>query len=435
MNIFHKVLLSGVCASCLIFESQVSNAAGFYIQEQSVSGLGTAFAGSVTSLKDPSAMYFNPAGLTQVEGIQGQLASHLLIPSADLTDRGSTRIGGAAINGGDGGNPYDPTPVPNGFISANVADNLWIGLGVTAPFGLANEYDRDWFGRFDSIKTELKVIDVQPTIAYKVNDSLSIGAGLNFQHADAELTNAASANVTEGVSTLKGDDVTVGYNLGLQYRPWEQTTIGLSYRSAINHELEGVAKTEGTTIADFDVSGAADLHLPDIATFGISQGLNEKWTIMGQATWFGWSNFKDITTVTNEAFAIAGVGANYAAGDVLSTVQQGYENTWAFAVGTEYMHSNNWTFRAGVQFDETPTTDQFRTTRTPDGDRTWLSGGGTYKFNDALSLDFAGTYIWIEDESINVTRNNAINQAVATQVVADTEGNVGIVSLGLTYKF
>lgn len=430
-------------SSVTLLSSQAVKAAGFYIQEQSVSGLGSAFSGSVTNMNDPSTIYFNPAGMTNLDGTQAQLGAHLLVPNSELTDTGSSGLFGAAITGGDGGNPYDPTPVPNGYLSHQINNQFWAGIGVSAPFGLANEYDEDWFGRFDSIKTDLTVIDIQPTLAFKVSDKLSLGAGLNIQHADAELTSAAAAGPgpfpfgagTEGVSTLEGDDWSYGYSLGLQYSPFESTTFGASYRSAISHELDGKIGATGTTIADFSVDGTADLDLPDIATFGVAHDVNDKWTLQGQATWFGWNNFQDITAITDESFSLLGGGLNFSPGDTVSSVVQNYQTTWAFALGAEYEYDEEWTFRGGAQFDETPTTDLYRTSRTPDGDRTWLSGGATYAINDRLNLDLAATYIFIEDQEIDVSRNNSFSSNLQTEVEADTEGNVGILAVGLTYKF
>lgn len=425
---FLSLLILGTALSPLS-----ANAAGFYIQEQSVSGLGSAFSGSVTNINDPSTVYFNPAGMTKLSGVQAQAAAHVLIPTADLTDTGSTQnvaLGGGAISGGDGGNPYSPSPVPNGFYTHQASDQFWFGLGITAPFGLANEYDDDWFGRYDSVETELLTIDIQPSVAFKVNDSLSIGAGVNIQYADAKLTNAVS-DTAEGVGTLEGDDWSVGYTVGVQYSPWESTRLGASYRSAISHTLEGRTKVEGTATSDFDINGNADLDLPDIATFGISQDINDKLTLSAQATWFGWNNFEDITTVAEEA--IPGLGVS--AGDGFSRVVQNYQTSWAFAAGAEYEYNDRLTLRGGVQYDQTPTTDEYRTTRTPDGDRTWLSTGATYAINDKIDLDFAATYIWIDEEEINVTRNNTFSAVTATTVSADTDGSVGILAAGFTYKF
>lgn len=415
-----KSILLNCAATALIFSmAQAANAAGFYIQEQSVSGLGSAFSGSVTNIDDPSTIYFNPAGMTKLSGTQAQLGVHVLVPKSELTDTGSTAPGALAL-GGDGGNPYSPTPVPNGYLSHEVGHGFWAGIGVSAPFGLGNEYDEDYFARFDSIETKLKILDIQPTIAYKVNDQLSLAAGLNIQHSDAELTSAIFAGVTEGISTLEGDDWGFGYTFGAQYQPMESTTIGFNYKSTVHHNLDGEVIIEGTTNIDSVRDATAKLATPDMATFGVSHDVNDQWTIMGQATWFGWNNFQDIT------------GINKADGSQISQVLQNYQTTWAFALGAEYMYSDEWTFRGGVQLDETPTTDLYRTTRTPDGDRTWLSLGATYDMNENLSLDMAATYIFVSDEEINLTRNIP---ALPSTINADTEGSVGIFALGATYKF
>ncbi len=421
--------------------SASANAAGFYIQEQSVSGLGSAFSGSTTTLNDASTVYFNTAGMTKLEGTQVQGGVHLLIPNASLSDQGSTgpaALGGLPISGGDGGNPYDPTPVPNGFVTHQINDQVWVGLSVTAPFGLANEYDSDWFGRFDSIKTELKMFDIQPSLAYKYSDKLSLGFGLNVQYVDGELTSAANpvaGGGTEGVSSLEGDDWSVGFSVGLQAEPIEGTTFGLNYRSQVKHDLEGKITSEGTTSADFEAAGGAELNLPDIATFGVAHKVNDKLTLQGQATWFGWNDFQEIRAVTDETISVIGGAFVVSPGETVSNVVQNYQTTWAYAVGAEYEYSDDLTLRGGMQFDETPTTDEFRTTRTPDGNRTWLSGGGTYKIDDRFSVDFAATYIWVAEQEIDVIRNNSFSSAVATQVKAKSEGNVGIVAVGLNYKF
>jgi len=406
---FLSVLILGTALSPM-----AANAAGFYIQEQSVSGLGSAFSGSVTNLNDPSTIYFNPAGMTKLDGIQAQAAAHVLIPTSEITDTGSGGL--SAANTGDGGNPYSPSPIPNGFYSHQVNNQLWAGIGITAPFGLATEYDDGWFGRFDSTETALLTLDIQPSVAFKVRDNLSIGGGVNVQYADAELKSAVFGG-TEGTSTLEGDDWSFGYTVGVQYEPISGTHLGASYRSAISHTLEGNIEIAGSTAFDRDDSASADLGLPDIATFGVAQDINDKLTLTAQATWFGWNNFQDIDPEPDSGT------------DLPATVQN-YQTTWAFAAGAEYEYSDTLTLRGGVQFDETPTTDEYRTTRTPDGDRTWLSAGATYSVNEKIDLDLAATYIWIEDQEISLGRNGG-----AATVSADTEGSVGILAAGFTYKF
>ncbi len=416
-------LTAAISASALLFTISSANAAGFYIQEQSVKGLGTAFAGSTTSIDDASTIFFNPAGMTKLDGMQGNLGVHVLIPNADLNDNGSENSFGRAV-GGNPSNPYDPTPVPNAYFAAPLelgGQAFWAGIGVSAPFGLASEYDDDDFVRFDSTETELKTINVSPSVAYSVNDMFSIGGGIDIQYADAELKNIATNGAAEGTSTLEGDDITVGYNVGMLVSPTNKTDIGLHYRSGISHELDGSISLEGLGAQDFDIGGSADLDLPDIATLGIAHDVTDKLRVMGQATWFGWSNFKEIQAVRDDGTAVP-------------NVEQDYQNTYALAIGAEYDVNDTWTLRAGYQFDETPTTDEFRTSRTPDGDRNWFSGGATYKINERMSFDFAATYIDVDEGTINVIRNVAA-AGVDADVRGNTDGYVGIVAVGLNYKF
>lgn len=417
---------SVLSASILFGATQSAHAAGFYIQEQSVKGLGYAFSGSTTSIDDASTLYFNPAGMTKLDGAQINAGAHLIIPNADLTDTGTTVPFGAAVGTDDGGNPYDPTPVPNLYAVTPLdffgQSNVWAGIGVSAPFGLGSDYGDTWFGRFDSTETELKTINIQPSIAVKATDWLSIGGGIDIQYADAELKSVANPGTGEGISTLKGDDWTVGYNVGVLLQPLETTEIGVHYRSAISHELDGRISFFNGSGSDFDEGGTADLDLPDLATFGIAHDITPQTRIMGQATWFGWNNFEEIQPVRDSGTAVA-------------AITQNYQTTWAFAIGAEHDLNDSWTIRAGYQFDETPTTDEFRTSRTPDGDRNWFSGGATYKVNDKLDLDFAATYIDVDDGTINVNRNAATPAIARSDVSANTDGYVGIVAVGLSYKF
>ena len=412
ISLFIRTALTGSCA--LILTSAAAHAAGFYIQEQSVSGLGSAFSGAVTNTQDASTIYFNPAGLTQFDRRMAQAGVHVLVPTAKLRDTGTT-VNGVASGGNNGGNPYDPSPIPNLFVSTPVTDKLSMGFGVTAPFGLASECNTGWFGRFDSTKTELTVIDYQPTLAYKFSDIWSVGLGLNFMHGDADLRKAVTNVVSEGTQILTGDDWGFGYTLGVQYRPTESTTWGLNYKSESHFDLEGRAVVSGLTAGNFNLEATAALVTPDILSFGVSHKVNDRWTVQGQMNWFGWSNFEDITV----AFKTTGTTA--------APVRQNYDDTMAFAVGAEYKASDKWLLRGGLQYDETPT-GSFRTTLTPDGDRIWVSGGATYKINPATSLDLAATYIDIASESINVVRTPAV-------VRASTEGHVGILALGLNYRF
>jgi len=415
----NKLLLSTATAALVLAAAGSANAAGFYIQEQSVSGQGASFAGSGAQPRDASIIFFNPAGMTHLPGGNIHVGVSLLVPDGELTDTGTTLPAGAPPSTGDGGNPYDPTPVPSGYITQQITNSFWLGFGVSAPFGLASEYDDGWFGRYDSTETELTSIDFTPSAAYKFNDWLSVGGSVIMQSVTAELKNNLNAGA-EGTQTLDGDDISFGWKAGILAEPWQGTRFGLDYRSKIKHQLEGRLVIEDSGAGNANIVGRADLDLPEIATFSVAHDLNDRLTLLGSATWFGWSSFDEIQVT------------NIIGGEVGAPIIQDYQDTMAYSVGFDYKLNDAWTVRAGYQFDETPTTDEFRTSRTPDGDRHWFSAGGTYSLNEKWSFDFSGTYIDIEEESIDVTRNVAANPS---QVRADTDGHVFILGAGLNYKF
>jgi len=416
-------------------------AAGFYIQEQSVSGLGRAFAGEAAIASDASTIYFNPAGMTRLNAPEFQAAVHLLVPKSKVTNNHSTATtpgtGGnpLAYEGGNGGNPYGASPVPNLFYARPLNEQTWVGLGITAPFGLANEYDRDFFARYDSTETALKVIDIAPSMAYQLNDRVSIGGGINIQYADATLKNALPDPTrvggpsvdTDGEFALSGDSWDYGFNIGVLLDLSEATRLGVHYRQGITHTLKGTATTllpvglGGTSVSQ---GGEADLKLPDMASVGLTHRLSDRWTGLAQYTWFNWSSFDEIAVKLES-------------GDHPDPVRQNYKNSWALALGAEYQLDDRWTLRGGIQYDTTPTQDGSRTTRTPDGDRTWFSAGASYERDSRLGFDFAYTYIDISKESLDLTRDFYLGSPGASSVELDgtTEGHVHILAAALRYRF
>ena len=290
-------------ALALLGGVQTADAAGFYIKEQSVTGLGRAFAGESAVSEDASTIFFNPAGMTRLQGPEASAGVHLLVPRADLENRGSSSsspAGTLPIGGSDGGNPYDPTPVPNAYFAYPVMGrDLWVGLGVSAPFGLANKYDANWFGRYDSIETDLLTINIAPSVAYKVLDWVSIGGGIDIQYADAKLVNAVFAGPTapDVISNVEGDDWAVGYNVGVLFEPLPTTRVGVHYRSRIDHTLEGDVKLTQAGALRSNLPGTADLDLPDIIAVGFAHDVTPALTVMAEYNWYGWSSFKEIRVI------------------------------------------------------------------------------------------------------------------------------------------
>jgi long-chain fatty acid transport protein len=313
--------------------------------------------------------------------------------------------------------------VPNAYFAYPLMDrDLWVGLGVSAPFGLANKYDADWFGRYDSIETDLLTINIAPSVAYKVLDWVSIGGGIDIQYADAKLVNAVFAGPTapDIISNVEGDNWAVGYNVGVLFEPLPTTRVGVHYRSRIDHTLEGDVKLTQAGALRSNLPGTADLDLPDIIAVGFAHDVTPALTVMAEYNWYGWSSFKEIRVKRS--------------GLADQVVTQNYEDTFSVAVGAQYKLNDEWTVRSGFQYDETPTVEGFRSTRTPDGDRYWLSAGLSYDISDNFTVDVAYTHVFISDADVN-TRQSGAAPVLSTNTRASLESSVDIFAAALRYKF
>jgi long-chain fatty acid transport protein len=397
-------------------------AASFLIKEQSVTGLGRAFAGASAMGEDAATIFHNPAAMTRLQGPEVTAGAYLLIPKADLDNRGSTStlsplLGGQTrlVAGGDSDDPTDPTPLANAYMAYPLLDrDLWAGLGISTPFGLVTEYDPGWFGRYDSIKTDLLTINVSPTAAYRINDWISIGGGIDIQYADAKLSRAVFvASRGDALYEVEGDDWSLGYNIGILFEPIQTTRIGVHYRSRIEHKLKGDASLGATS-----GPGSVDLNLPDILAVGFAHDVTPRLTLMAEYNWYGWSNFEEIRIESSPVLS--------------RSIPQDYEDTFSIAVGGQYRVDEAWTVRTGFQYDQTPTNDRFRMTSIPDGDRYWLSAGASYDFSESLTVDVAYTHVFVSEADID-TRSPGVGGEINTR--ATTEGSVDIIAAALRVKF
>lgn len=403
-----------------------AEAAGFYIKEMSVTGLGRAFAGAPAAADDASTVWFNPAGMNSLSKNELMANIHIISPVADLSDTGSTKSG-VLLNDPNTYQPYEPTPIPNLFgVLRDVDRGLSLGLGITAPFGLANDYPETWFGRFDSIKTDLKTVNYSLVAAVDVNRHVTVGAGIDYQTVDVTLTSMKNSSGTELHSKLEGDDGTFGFNIGLLAKITPDTQAGLTYRTGFTHHVEGTATARfgsSSGAMQSQYAATADLGLPALASVGIKHRLSDQFTLLGDVSYYKWSAFDAI-----KVFRVSD-------GALREDITQNYQDTVSLSLGMDYVLDDALTLRAGVQYDPTPTRNGYRTSRTPDGDRTWISGGLTYRFSDAVVVDAALTYIHIADSTINVERSPLAGAATSATVNANVEGSVVIGAVGLRYRF
>ena len=440
-----------VAASMLGTLASPAFATGFFLNQQSVQGLGRTDAGNAVAAGDPSTVYSNPAGLpylwrdsaTQGTDTLFAFSTHLIIPRSDHLNAGSTATtpgsGGAAVNSGgvNFSDPTEPTPVPNLFIAHKLAgDKAYVGLAITSPFGLAAKYSNDWFGRYDSTEVSLRTVNFAMVGAYQITPALSVGGGLDVQYAKSKLAQAVPNPLNAGGPTIatdahsesNGTAWTPGFNIGMMFQADEATRLGLHYRSAMRHRIDGTVTTTGLTgglAAGNGVVGAhARLNLPQIVTAGVMHRLNDKLTLYGEIDWYGWGIGKELRVTFDNGTADAVRPSNY-------------RNTFAYAVGADYAVNPQWVLRGGVQLDFTPTVDATRDTTFPDANRLVFAAGASYRFSKRTYLDFAAGHVKFRTAGIGVTRSFFAGTAAAsTATISDlVTPSVSTVSAQVRYAF
>ncbi len=415
---------------CAVLAALVSTgssvqAAGFALIEQSASGMGNAYAGGSAVAEDASTIFFNPAGMTYIEGTQAAGALHLINPNAEFHDKGSIGAQGipAAVvpKGGEGPNAGDLAFVPNFYVMTDITPSIRVGLGINAPFGLKTEYDDEWVGRFQADKSEVKTININPSIAFKVNDQLSLGFGVSVMRAEATLTRQVNRVVaTESDVEIKGDDWGYGFNLGAIYQATADTRIGVAYRSKVEQHLEGKAKF-GTALAAGNTDVKADVTLPENFSVSAFSRLNDKWDLMGDVTWTRWSQFEELKIVRDN-------------GTTLALTPENWENTMRYSVGVNYHYSDTVKLRAGLAYDEEAIKDEFRTARIPGNDRKWLSLGVGWQVAPASKIDVGYSHLFISDAKIDDDQT-APADGRNGRLRGDFEGSVDILSMQFTHNF
>lgn len=391
MTKLNKRVSNVAVALALSAMASAASAGGFGIGTQSGSGTGNAFAGGAAAADDASVAWSNPAAMSLLpSGRQATVAAHILVPSFKFTNGASTGAF-AAPGTGEGGDGGDLAAVPNGFFTMDINPRVRFGFAVNVPFGLATEYDQGWRGRFTGIESALQAINLNPSLSYKVSESLSVGGGVSLQKMDAKLTGASAA----GIVTIKGDDIGYGYNLGLVYQVTPATRFGAAYRSAIHYGLEGTITVSGLPAANGNVY--ASLKTPDSLSVSLFSVLNPKWELMGDITWTGWSDVQRLDIVRTTASAGGAVGST------ASSLLFNWKDTMRYSVGANYRLNEQTKLRFGLALDQTPTNDVDRTPRLPDQDRTWVAFGVQYKPSKVGTLEVGYAHEFIKDASINTT--------------------------------
>ncbi|HEX7454993.1 MAG TPA: outer membrane protein transport protein [Gallionella sp.] len=442
---FKQTVVSWSVASALLVMAGSAAASGFALIEQSGSGLGNAFAGGAASAEDASTIFYNPAGMSRLSGMQITVAGSMIRPSAKFTGTASGLAPLQVAGAGTGGDAGSWALVPNAYFTMEVNPKMHFGLGINAPFGLQTQYDANWMGRFQAIKSKLQTINLNPSVSYQVSDAVSIGAGVNYQRITGELSSATNYSAAafsaggapllgaiggagkEGISTLTGSDSAWGYNFGALFNLSPQTRVGVAYRSRIKYNLSGnvsftsVPPALAAVLANQPVTLA--ITMPD--TFSVSgfHQLDDKWDLMADATWTGWSVFQQLNVLKTNGTSLS------------APTPENWKDTWRVSAGATYHYSSEWLARTGVAFDQAPVSDPFRTVRIPDANRTWLSLGGQYKPSKESALDFGYAHLFVSNAPLNQSAAANPDLAGKGYLLGNYNNSVDILSVQYAHSY
>jgi long-chain fatty acid transport protein len=403
------------------------HAAGFSLVDQGGRGLGSAYAGDAAAALDASTIAFNPAGLTRLPGAQAVLVGHVLQLDVAFEDDGSTagrRYGQARLRGERTATTRPLGLAPSAHVSWQLARRWWLGLGFLAPFGFRTDYDRRWVGRYHAIESDLKTVELSPTVAVKLLDGLSLGGSLAVQYAHIRLSSAldlgaicelnlATVGIPPGACTALGlpvqsvdgfvrvraDSWALGWSLGLLYEVSARTRLGLSYRSMVRHEFDGTAEFEvparaailRSTGALRTTDGRFTLDLPEVVRLAVFHELDARWAVMAGVTWTHWARFDEtVFRFDNPAQPTLVQPARW-------------EDSFRYALGVARRFGRAWTAQLGTSYDESPVPGAaLRTPRIPDSDRIWATAGIGYQATERLRVDLSYAHLFGLDSS---TRN------------------------------
>ncbi|MDR0184057.1 OmpP1/FadL family transporter [Lysobacter arvi] len=423
-----------------------AHASGFQLKENSVKGLGAAFAGAGVNETDSSVVANNPATMARFTGTTVQADVTAIDLSYEFKGTGTDALG-RPLTGGNGGDAGDITPVPALSVVHKLDNGLAFGAMVSAPFGLKTEYDDGWQGRYFAHTSDVKIVDLTLAAALDiVPDRFSVGAGIIYSRADVTLSKSvdfgsllfanpatrplpfALPQAADGFAEIQGDDTGFGWTVGANLKPTDKLAIGVSYRSEIDYELDGTADwtVPGNVAAVFSASpttrllfqdGAASAKLttPSVLNVDVRYDFTDRFAMMATYSETGWESLREVRI-------------DFANPDPDSVEPFAWKDTTFSSLGAEYKLNESWTLRGGVAYDETPTHIETRTPRLPDANRMWYSIGASWMATQALEVNFGYTRIEPNSPKIDIT-------AGGSTLVGPFDGHANLYGVSAQYKF
>lgn len=422
---------------------------GFELRSQSVATLGSAQAGMTAEAADVTTIIFNPAALAVGSGSEAAIGVTGLFTSVKFSGPTATTILGTPIPGNAGGDAGTSVAVPNLYVATDAGSGVRVGLAVASRFGLGSYWSDGWVGRYYALDSELTTIDVVPTISWRVDRTLALGFGVDVEYAkiktsaaidfgtiDQVLTGGAFGGIpagSDGSTASDADSWGAGFVVGLLYEPRPGTRIGVDYHSKIRQKLSGNATFDlggpvGQGVAA--ASGAfrnttvdATLDMPAMAAVGIYHEIDDRWAVMADVKWTGWSALQSLQ-----------VDFGNPAQPAVKTPYD-WRDSWFVAVGGRYRFSDRAALRFGAAYDQTPTRDGTRNPVIPDTDSYWAALGLEYRVSPTLKIDVAYGHIFAKDAPIDqkaASPDNTFRGNLAGTIV---DSHVDYLAIQLVYRF
>jgi len=437
-----KTILFTSTAIVLSVVAGAAHAGGFALREQSAYYQGMSFAGNGTTGDTISSMFWNPATLTGAgQGLTSESHSSFIVPQSDLngtfTPEGlvNTLTGGFGASSAPSGDIASDAWIPATYLSYGLTENWYFGLAINSPFGLSTKPETNWAGQYYSRSSEVFSVNATPTIAYKFNEMFSVAVGLQAEYLQVRLKSAYPfrASVTSNVPSteVKGGSFGFGGTAGVTIKPFEGTEVGVGFRSAVFHELEGHFINPAAPLAGVPSSSRAgikaNLITPEMVTLSAKQRINDQFRLLGTVEWTNWSRLGTVHLKPN-----GGTTTNLTG---LPDLQFNYDDGWFFSVGGEYDWNEQVTLRAGFGYEISPIDEDIRSTRLPDNNRFWLSAGLSWKPSEKLAFDLGYSHLIPEDTKINIGPGHQDYNANIGTYTADVDSQVDIFAASLRYKF
>lgn len=424
-------------SSLLILTTALSTNAfgsGFALNELSARSTAQAFAGRASDADNASTLATNPAGMSLLKNAEVSFGASFVDAKSDVSNVSST-VGASSVTGTNDGDMIPFTTIPFGYYVQPINQQLVVGFGIYAPFGLSTEHEDTFQGRYFGTVSDIQVITFQPTVSYKVTNNLSLGLGITYNRFDGKLEknvrNPLAPNSDIGAS-VKGDDDAWGYNLGALYEFTPHTRVGITYYSKVKYTLDGhttISNAQallGSSSVKYDAS--LDIETPDRIDIGITHDLTSDLTLHGEIARTNWSTIKEIRVKNDGTPVILG---QQPFAEPVETLD--WDDTMMYSLGLSYKIDPKWTLRGGFALDEQPMSDSNRSVRLPAGDRKIYSLGGTWTALSNLDIDFS--YMYIKEDSATVNQQTATLTGSPIRYSAKFENAINIYSVQASWKF